>query len=408
MDKKIIKYRGWIIAVSILFTLVVSTLLSQLEIEPDLKNYFPKTMTSMVNTDRIEEVFGNQDLILMIFESEDILSEESLKRIKAVEKELSQVDGIRRTSSLFGSNRIHGEEGVMYVEPTIRRIPRDEKQREALRQVIRENDMVYQVMVSDDFRATAILSILEGDADEDEVFASIHDILANYPGRETVHFGGLPYLRQAIDKDIQRDGMILIPIALLLMLLFLYLVFRQWRGVWLPFLVVVMSALLGLSMIPILGWKFYLISLLVPILLIAVANDYGIHMIAKYQELNAEGKSGNMKEMSAKITRSLWKPILLTGITTIAGISALWAHSMIPARQMALVASIGILFAIFYSLVLLPALLSLLKQSTPRSIDAGKRIRNKRNGKTKKTVYQTQKTSTAPVYLPHLSHASSF
>ena len=48
-----------------------------------------------------------------------------------------------------------------------------------------------------------------------------------------------------------------------------------------------------------------------------------------------------MKDIAANITRSLWKPILLTGLTTIAGISALWAHTMIPARQMALVASIG-------------------------------------------------------------------
>ena len=122
-----------------------------------------------------------------------------------------------------------------------------------------------------------------------------------------------------------------------------------------------MSALLGISLIPILGWKFYIITLLVPILLIAVANDYGIHMIARYQELDREGKGASMKELSAKITQSLWKPIMLTGITTIAGISALWAHTMIPARQMALVASVGVMFAIFFSLVLLPALLSLLK-----------------------------------------------
>ena len=54
-----------------------------------------------------------------------------------------------------------------------------------------------------------------------------------HPGTEKVHFGGLPYLRQAIDKDIKRDGLILIPIALILMLIFLFLVFREWRGVWL-------------------------------------------------------------------------------------------------------------------------------------------------------------------------------
>ncbi len=152
-------------------------------------------------------------------------------------------------------------------------------------------------------------------------------------------------------------------IALILMLIFLFLVFREWRGVWLPFLVVVMSVLVGLSVIPILGWKFSLITLLAPILLIAVANDYGIHMVARYQELNASGSNESIKQKAVRITRDLWKPIMLTGLTTIAGISSLWAHTMIPARQMALIASIGILMAIIFSLTLLPAILSLLPKS---------------------------------------------
>ena len=363
MSNKIIKYRYWIIAFSILLTIGISMALLKLEIDPDLKNYFPKTMTSMINTDKIEEVFGSQDMIMIIFEAGDILDEATLKRVKAVEKEISRLDGVKRTSSLFGSNHIYGEDGVMYVEPTVVRIPRDQVQREELRQTIKENNMVYKIMVSDDFTATALVVNLEQDVDEDAVFAGIHGVLSEHPGNEEIHFGGLPYLRQAIDKDISRDGMILIPIALILMLIFLYLVFKEWKGVWLPFLVVVMSSLVGISMIPILGWKFSIITLLVPIMLIAVANDYGIHMIARFQELNASDSKENMREKAARITGDLWKPIMLTGLTTIAGISALWAHTMIPARQMALVASIGILMAIFFSLVLLPALLSLLPKS---------------------------------------------
>ncbi len=363
MNQKIIKYRWWIIAASLLLTVGFSMSLLKLEIDPDLKNYFPKTMTSMVNTDRIEEIFGNQDIIMMIFENENILKESTLKRLKEVEKEIGRMEGIKRTSSLFGSNHIYGEEGIMYVEPTVLRIPENEGQREELRRTIKGNDFVYKVMVSDDFKATALVLTLEADADEDAVFAGIQRAIQDHPGSENIHFGGLPYLRQAIDKDIKRDGLILIPIALLMMLIFLFLVFREWRGVWLPFLVVVLSALVGISMIPLLGWKFYIITLLVPILLIAVANDYGIHMIARYQELNASGFVGDMKDKAMRITRDLWKPIMITGLTTIAGISALWAHTMIPARQMALVASIGILLAIFFSLVLLPALLSFLPKS---------------------------------------------
>jgi hydrophobe/amphiphile efflux-3 (HAE3) family protein len=373
MNLKIIKYRYWIIAVSLLLTVGVSMALLKLEIDPDLKNYFPKTMTSMVNTDRIEELFGSQDIIMMIFEADDILDEATLKRLKAVEKEIGRLDGVKRTSSLFGSNHIYGEDGVMYVEPTVLRIPQNKAQADKLRQTIEGNDLVYKIMVSDDFKATALVVSLEQDVDEDAVFEGIHGVISEHPGNEKIHFGGLPYLRQAIDKDIKRDGFILIPIALLLMLIFLYVVFREWRGVWLPFMVVVMSALVGISMIPILGWKFSIITLLVPILLIAVANDYGIHMIARYQELNDSDSKENMREKASRITRDLWKPIMLTGLTTIAGISALWAHTMIPARQMALVASIGILLAIFFSLVLLPALLSLLPKSryVPSIVEAG-------------------------------------
>ena len=374
MKSKLIKYRWWIIAASLIFTVGISLSLMKLEIDPDLTHYFPETMTSIVNTDRIEEVFGNQDMIIMVFETEDVLNESTLKRLKEVEKAIKRLDGVRRTSSLFGSNHIYGEDGVMYVEPTILRIPGNEAQREELRQIIVENEMVYNIVVSDDFRATAMIISLEDDIAEDEVFTGIHEILRENPGHERVYFGGLPYLYQVIDKDIKRDAAILISIALFMMLAFLYLVFREWKGVWLPFMVVAMSALVGIAMIPILGWKFYVITLLVPILLIAVANDYGIHMIARYQELNASGSVGNMKEKAIRITRDLWKPILVTGLTTIAGISALWAHTIIPARQMALVASIGIVLAVFFSLVLLPALLSMLPQSTyiPKITQTGK------------------------------------
>ncbi|HDS06326.1 MAG TPA: RND family transporter [Bacteroides sp.] len=365
MEKKIIKFRWWIIGVSVIVTLGFSLVLTRLEIDPDLRNYFPKTMTSMVNTDRIEEVFGNQDLVMIIFETDDVLREQTLRRVREVEKEIGRLGGVRRTLSLFSSRRIHGEEGIMYVEPVIDRLPRDEQERNLLKDQIRDNDMVYEVVVSKDFRATALVLTLAKDVDEKALFEQIQTILSGHPGDETIHLGGLPYIRQAINKNIVRDGLVLIPLALVIMLIFLYVVFREWRGVWLPFLVVVMSALLGLSLIPLLGWKFTLITLLVPILLIAVANDYGIHMIAKYQELNASGNGRTMKQMSAMITRSLWKPILLTGLTTVAGIAALLAHTLIPARQMAVSAGIGILFAIFFSLVLLPALLSTLQRSAP-------------------------------------------
>lgn len=363
--QKIIKYRWLIIVFSFAITIAVSLSLHDLTIDPDLKNYFPETMESMVATNKIEERFGNQDIIMIIFENEDIVNKESLLRIRQVDRKLKRTRGIRKTTSLFSSNHIYGANGIMYVEPAVGRLPGNRKQADALKKSLQENDLVMDVVIADDFRSSAIIASLAKNANEDTVFASIGQILDEYPGSEKVHFGGLPYLRQAMNKDIRRDGLFLVPAALLMMIIFLFIVFRETRGVILPFLVVIMSSILALSLIPLIGWKFYLISLLVPIMLIAIANDYGIHIIAKYQEINATDQTMNMKEIAVEISRKLWRPIMLTGLTTIAGIAALLAHTMIPAREMAVVAGIGLAAALLYSTLLLPAILSFMNRSRP-------------------------------------------
>jgi len=363
--QNIIKYRWLIIVFSILLTAGVSVSLHNMSIDADLKHYFPGTMESMIATDSIEAKFGNQDIIMILFKTDDIINRKSLERVRNVDRQLNRVNGIRKTTSVFNANYIYGKDGAMIVEPAIRRIPRDSTGFEKLKERLAANDLVMNVVIAEDFKSTAIIAKLDDRADEDTVFAGIHRVLDEFPGKEKVYFGGLPYLRQEVNGDMRRDAFLLIPAALLLMLVFLLFVFREWKGVVLPFMVVILSAVLALSLIPMIGWKFYLISLLVPIMLIAVANDYGIHIIAKYQEVNTPGNNLTRKEIAMLIARKLWKPILITGITTIAGIAALMAHTMIPARQMAVVTSIGIMAALFYSIILLPAILSMLKKSPP-------------------------------------------
>ncbi|MDF1572358.1 MAG: efflux RND transporter permease subunit [Bacteroidales bacterium] len=392
----IIKYRWLIIAVSIAVTVGVAGFLSEISVESDLKSYFPSKMESMVATDRIEENFGNQDIIMILFEKKDIVNPASLKRVRQVDRHLNRVKGIRKTTSVFSANYIYGQDGAMIVEPAIQNIPEDKKGMEELEVRLMKNDLVKNIVVAEDLGSTAIIASLADNADEDTVFAGIQRVLEEFPGNETVHFGGLPYLRQQMNKDIKRDALILVPIALLLMIIFLYFVFREWRGVLLPFMVVLLSTVLALALIPMVGWKFYFISLLVPIMLIAIANDYGIHMIAKYQEVNASGNGMTMKEISVLIARKLWKPILITGITTIAGIAALLAHTMIPARQMAVVAGIGIVAALLYSIFLLPAVLSFMKPSHPvKNLEKKKQV--KRNLLNRLSYYTIRNRRRIPV-----------
>jgi predicted RND superfamily exporter protein len=88
-------------------------------------------------------------------------------------------------------------------------------------------------------------------------------------------------------------------------------------------------------------------------------------MMAKYQEYNISGNNSNVGNIARGIYTSLRSPILLTGVTTIAGILCLLSHKMIPARQLGVVAAAGIAFALLLSLLFIPAALSIIGKSKP-------------------------------------------
>jgi predicted RND superfamily exporter protein len=271
--------------------------------------------------------------------------------------------------SLFELKNIKGEEGAMIVEPAVRRIPKTEEQKESLRQQIKDNDIVYGSVVSEDFTLTAVIALLKTDVSDTFIVNEIQDLIAKNPGEEEVVVGGLPFTRLQITKSIRSDFRRLLPLGILVMLVFLFFCFKQLRGVLLPFIVVIMSILFAMGLIPQWGWKIHVITILVPIMLIAIANDYGIHLIAKYQEYNREGNPYSNKELAMKIFDSLSKPVILTGLTTTAGMLCLLGHVIIPSRQLSVLASAGILFALVASLLFIPAVVSMLPKPKPIFLD---------------------------------------
>ena len=363
--KGIVSFRWLIIVGFVAFALFFGSRIPRAEIESDMKAMLPSDMESRINTDQIDELFGGTDMLMVILKSEDVLNPDTLIRTKEISKEMKRVKGVDKVLSLFELKNIKEEEGAMIVEPAVRRIPKTEEQKELLRKEIEENDIVYGSVVSEDFTLTAIIALLKSDVSDTVIVKEVQDLVAQNPGEEEVVIGGLPFTRVQVTKSIQGDFRRLLPLGILIMLVFLFFCFKQLRGVLLPFVVVIMSILFAMGLIPLLGWKIHVITVLVPIMLIAIANDYGIHLIAKYQEYNYEGNPYSKKELAMKIFSSLSKPVILTGLTTTAGMLCLLGHVIIPSRQLSVLASCGILFALAASLLFIPAVVSMLPKSKP-------------------------------------------
>jgi len=357
MTDFIFRYR-WVIIILCLLTGALSLLvIPRTKVDPEMRNYIPQSIESRIETDKIESEFGVQDLVIIMFSDDNILRNDNLNQIKAIDKSISRISGVSSRISPFTIKSISSEEGMMTVDPLIKEIPSDTGELRQLSNRILLNRFAQGIVVSSDLTTASITATINNSETEKTTLHEIDSVINSNPGRTIITKGGLPYIRQSILKDVSRDGVILIPVSLIIMLVILKVNLGSWRNVIMPFSVVVLTTAFSIALIPLLSWKISIITLLVPIILVAVANNYGIYLVSRFQELGKLHPGSTKKELMHKLLNSLNMPILFSGLTTIAGVLGLLTHSIIPARQVGVLAAAGVSVALLMSLLFIPAMI---------------------------------------------------
>jgi len=338
-------------------------MLPRIEVNPNLDSYIPDDIENKEYLKKLDSIFGGNEVIIVMFLAEDVVNPATLERLKINAELIGDLDGVERCMSPFDAQSISLEDGFTVMEPFFQNLPTTKEERETAKEEITKNQLASKFF-ADDFTVASFIVIKDQSYSDKALIDNIQEVIANHPGEEEVLLGGLPYIRYSISGNIQKDIRLLLPLAIALMLLMLYFSFRELKGVFIPLFIVVMSIALAFGLMAFLGWQISLITILLPIMLIAIANDYGIHMIALYQELAQKDKKLNMLEICERIYSHLKRPIIITGLTTIGGILGLLTHTMIPAAQLGVLAAFGIGFALVLSIWFLPALLSYFKPKT--------------------------------------------
>ncbi|OFY38763.1 MAG: hypothetical protein A2X18_08800 [Bacteroidetes bacterium GWF2_40_14] len=357
-----IRYRWAIIILTAVIVVASIVPITRIKINPDMESYFPDKMESKRNSDKIEMVFGDQEQIVIILETDDVLKTSTLTRIKDLSDHFKEISGFSNVRSIYDITSIKGENGEITSCSLIAYPPTTDSEIEKLRNDIKSNENIYGSIISKDFRYTVIILNTKDKTSDKEYIGLIKETLNLLPGRENIYINGVPFLRSEASEKIGNDIILLLPIGLIIMMLFLWISFRDTIGVLLPFSVVIFSIVFSMALIPLLGWKLSIIGVLIPIMMIAIANNYGVHFISRYQELCSAKPDSSIAEIVKECLKFLLKPVIFCGLTTIAGVLGLVLHILTPASQMGVVVSIGIAFALLLSITYVPSLLSVLKK----------------------------------------------
>ena len=178
-----------------------------------------------------------------------------------------------------------------------------------------------------------------------------------------VHLVGPGALNAALDQASEAESRRLLPLAVLISTILLWLSLRSLKKV---LIVNGVSALtLGITL-GLMGWldlTINMVTVALPPVLWVLSTAYTVHLIRYYDAAIASGTSidGATEEALAMGLR----PCLLAATTTCLGFLALLTADMVPVRELGIAAALGIPVAFVVTMGVAPLLLHYLRPTSP-------------------------------------------
>jgi hypothetical protein len=213
--------------------------------------------------------------------------------------------------------------------PLVAELPVDEAAEAGVRSYFAYNKLAEGALVSAD-RSVAALAVQYAAADGDVKFwksqvAAMKQLLDDVPPPPgyRVHVSGRPAIRVDIVDNLHADQAFLIPVAALIYLVVLALIFRRLSASVLLLGVIGMGLCWAMAVMVVGGHTLNLISNVLPMLLMVLGVSNGVHLLSRYGEEYSRVKC--RREAAVRPLRHCGGACLLAFLTTAIGFASLWA-----------------------------------------------------------------------------------
>ncbi len=385
------KYMVLVTMIALLFAMIVNV--PKITLDTTTEGFLREDDPVRVAYDKFQNQFGHDEKIVVAVKTDGIFKLENLTRLKALHNALKdEVPSLNDITSLINARNTTGDADSLLVEDLFETFPKTQAEIEPKRALAFANPIYRDLLLNSDGRFTVIvleantytangieaLDALEGFDDpmteesgepaeeqafisDEEMAAMVHkvrDIVAEYNSDDfQIQIAGSPSVTETLKSSMQRDikkfnGLIILSIIILLSLLF-----RRVSGVIFPLLAVVLSVLGTVGLMAFFGTPIKIPTQILPSFLLAVGVGTSIHIMAIF--FHHFDKYGNKKESIAYTLHHSGLAIIMTSLTTAAGIGSFAFSKVAPVSDLGIYGAAGVIIALIVSMVLLPVLIAI-------------------------------------------------
>ncbi len=392
----VIRHPWMIISSMLVLTVLMCAGLPQLRIVANIESFLQRDDPARVTYAEMRTQFQSDETTLLLIRSDDIFSFEFLERLYAMHEELEEkVPHTERITSLVNARVTRGEGDRLIVQDLLEDWPLSEEELKQVEAFARGNALYRNTLLSSngEYAVIALVHIAMGEEPDagtlgedfdaafdaesfsddpsavklgrllneeelQQVIDTTREITSRYHGPEfEITVAGIPVVTVDVltlmEKDMARFTMgCMLAIGAVLLLLF-----RRWTGVLFPLLTILLPMLGTFGLMGHFGMPVRPTSQILPSFLMAVGVGDSVHVLSIfYRHLD----QGNSKEDSLRYAlRHSGLAVVMTSITTAGSLLSFSLAKLSTVSDLGITAPIGIMLALVYSLLLLPALLAI-------------------------------------------------
>lgn len=370
--RNIIKYR-WPILFSYVLVIVLSINgIKKLEIESSWENFFLEDDPVLVKSEQFKDIFGNDNYVAVMTESQNTYSTQSLKLIRELSNELmDSVSYAEKITSLTDIEFMVGTEDGMYIDQLVpEKIPTTSEELNDIKAKVESKPKVAERLVSKNGKQSWILLKLRNFPEEETSADGMKISPEMLTGGEVEKIlsqkkyepiapkaTGMPYLTYRKQIFYGKEASTIMGLALLLAIIVLLLTTRSLRGLVIPLVTSVSSIIIVYGFLGYIGYVIDSGMISIPILLsLAVAIAYNIHVFTFFKrEFRIHGE--RRKAVVDAVGEMGW-PILFSALTTTGALLTFLVIPMRPLRFVGFATAGCVMITFLIVITLMPALLS--------------------------------------------------
>ncbi|NQU67527.1 MAG: MMPL family transporter [Candidatus Marinimicrobia bacterium] len=321
---------------------------TRLEVDFSLEQMFPENDPHKDEYLKFLDDFTREDDILFLtYSGIDPLNRDHVETITDITEELEFLGSVEGVLSL--GNLEYGE----FFDPYLSDEEWQDKRDDVLNHPIYTN-----LVVSRDGHTGGLIINLQDDVvgqeRREDALNEIHEVLKTV-GWEW-HEAGVPIFRTRYIQFVISERKIFLPLAFLVTTLVLFFIFRQVKGVLLPFAAIGAALIWVAGLMALLGITVNVVSYLTFNLLMIIGVSDCIHILIKYHE-NLNRGFEKIKALDSVI-KAIGSALFLTSFTTAVGFFSLTMTNITVTREFGLILGIGVILMFFLTIIILPILLN--------------------------------------------------